>query len=229
MNTGRAVVGTGFVSVGVLLLLDRGDVLDAGSVIADWWPVLLLVAAGLELLARPPRRIAATVLAVLGLALLGATTDVVASSTLALVWPLGAIALGAWLLLRRPGTSAGAAAEDAIDATAVFSGRKIVSTSQDFRGGAATAVFGGIELDLVGARIEEAADLEVVALFGGVDVTVPPGWRVQLDGPAIFGGHENNVPAPPDPDAPTLRIRATAIFGAAEVKLGAAWPTTTRV
>ena len=42
------------------------------------------------------------------------------------------------------------------------------------------------------------ADLEAVAVFGGVELTVPPGWRVQLDGPAIFGGHENNVPAPVD-------------------------------
>ncbi len=224
MNTGRALVGTGFIALGTVLLLDRADVLDAGSVVADWWPVLLLVAAVLELAARPPRRIAATVFAVLGLLLLAATTDVVSGSVLALVWPLGAIALGAWLLVRRPGTAAGASVADTVDTTVLFSGRKIVSGSRDFRGGTVTAVFGGIELDLTGAQIEGSADLEVVALFGGVDVTVPPGWLVLMDGPAIFGGYENHVPPPPVADAPTLRIRATALFGAAEVKAGSVWP-----
>lgn len=224
MNTGRALLGIGFVALGSLLLADRAGLLDAGEVIAGWWPSILLVAALLELLARPPRRIAATVFGVLGLLLLATTTDVISGSVLALVWPVAAIALGVWLLVRQPAAVRGASAEDAVDATVVFSGRRIVSTSQDFRGGAATAVFGGIELDLVGTRLTGVADLEVVALFGGVEVTVPPGWRVLLDGPAIFGGHENNVPAPPGDGAPTLRIRATAIFGGVEVGVGAAWP-----
>lgn len=225
MNTGRALVGIGFVTLGTLLLLDQTGTLDAGGIIADWWPVLFLVAGALELLARPPRPIGATVFGVIGLVLLGATTDVVPGSVLALVWPLGIIALGVWLLFRRGSSGGGGVVgQDSIDTTVVFSGRKIVSTSQDFRGGNATAIFGGIELDLTGAQLQGTADVEAVALFGGVELTVPPGWRVQLDGPAIFGGHENNVPAPTDSDAPTLRIRATAIFGGIEVGVGAGWP-----
>lgn len=224
MNTGRALVGIGFVALGTLFLLDQAGTLDAGGVIADWWPVLFLVAAALELLARPPRPIGASVFAVIGLVLLGGTTDVVPGSLLALLWPLGIIALGVWLLLRRGPGAGGEFGDDRIDTTVLFSGRKIVSTSRAFRGGNATAIFGGIELDLTGAQLQGTADIEAVALFGGVELTVPPGWRVQLDGPAIFGGHENNVPSPAAPDAPTLRIRATAIFGGVEVGVGAARP-----
>lgn len=224
MNTGRALMGIGFISLGALFLLDQTGTLHAGGVIADWWPVLFLFAAALELLARPPRPIGATVFAGIGFALLGATTDVVSGSVLALVWPVGIIALGVWLLFRRGWLDGHAYGEDQVDTTVLFSGRKIVSTSRAFRGGSATAIFGGIDLDLTGARLQGTADLEAVAVFGGVELKVPPGWRVQLDGPAIFGGHENNVPAPTDPDAPTLRIRATAIFGGVEVGVGAASP-----
>lgn len=223
MNTGRAVIGIGFVALGTLLLLDRGGVIDAGGVIADWWPVVFLVAAALELLARPRRPIGATVFAVIGLLLLGGTTGVLTASVWGVVWPVVIIGLGLWLLFRRTparGRWPGSTGDDVIDATVLFSGRRIVSTSRAFRGGSATAIFGGIEIDLTGADIDGTAEVEAVALFGGVDIQVPAGWRVVVDGPAIFGGHENNVPAPHDPDAPVLRVAATAIFGGVEVKIG---------
>lgn len=222
MNTSRALVGSGFVAVGTLVLLDQQDVLDAGAVIADWWPVMFLLGALLELLSRPPRWISATVFGVVGLVLLGVTTDVLASSALAVLWPLGIIAVGLWLLLRRPGAAERAATspEQTIDVVAMFSGRRMANTARRFRGGSVTAVFGGVEIDLADATIEGEATLDAVALFGGVDVFVPQGWRVVMDGPAIFGGHDSHVPAPTDPDAPTLRVRATALFGGVEVKLG---------
>lgn len=223
MNTGRAVVGIGFVTLGTLLLLERASVLDAGGVIADWWPVVFLVAAALELLARPRRPIGATVFAIIGVLLLGGTTGLVTTSVWAIGWPVAIIALGLWLLLRRTpvgGRWPDRNGDDVVDATVLFSGRRIVSTSRAFRGGSATAVFGGIDIDLTGAEIHGTAELEAVGLFGGVNILVPAGWRVVVDGPAIFGGHENNVPAPPDPDAPVLRVAATAIFGGVEVKIG---------
>ncbi len=228
MNTGRALVGIGFVALGSLFLLDATGVLEAGPVIADWWPVMFLVAAALDLLARPPRRIGAAVFAVIGLLLLGATTGAVAGSVLALAWPLGVIALGAWLLVRRPSSRSsrpGTSADDGFDVAVLFSGRSLVNSSPDFRGGSATAVFGGVDVDLTGAHILDGAEVEAVAVFGGVELVVPPGWRVVVDGPAIFGGNENAVPAPLEPDAPTLRVRATAVFGGVEVKVGSTWPT----
>lgn len=221
MNTGRALVGFVLVTIGALLLLDQQGTLDAGAAISTWWPTVLLVAAVLDLLARPRRMASAVVLSLLGLALLTATTDLVDANVWELLWPLAIVGVGLWLLLRRPVLPGrGATPDETIDAVAIFSGRRVVSTAPRFLGGSATAVFGGVEIDLTGATIDHEAVLDAVALFGGVDVEVPVGWRVVMDGPAIFGGHESTVPAPLDPDAPTLRIRGTAIFGGVEAKLG---------
>lgn len=231
MNTGRAVLGTAFVGIGGLVLLDQADVLDAGAVIGDWWPVLLLLGALLDLVSRPPRFVSAIVLGGLGLVLLGITTEVVDASVWELVWPVVLVGVGLWLLVRRPATLTGrtASPDERIDAVAVFSGRRVVNTAPRFRGGSATAVFGGVEVDLTGATIEGEAVLDAVALFGGVDVAVPHGWRVVVDGPAIFGGNDSHVPPPFEDDAPTLHVRGTAIFGGVDVKLGTAapapWPT----
>lgn len=219
MDTGRAVLGVALVGIGGLVLLDQQEVLDAGAIVSDWWPVLVLVAAGLDLLRRPPRVVSATVLGIIGLALLGVTTGVLGTSVWEVVWPLGFVALGVWLLVRRPGASARDATRDEqVDVVAVFSGRRLAATAPRFRGGSVTAVFGGVEVDLTSATIDGEAVLDAVALFGSVDVVVPLGWRVLIDGPAIFGGHESHVPPPSDPEAPTLRVRATAIFGGIDVK-----------
>lgn len=228
MNTGRVVLGSGFLAVGTLVLLERADVLDAGEVIADWWPVLFLVAALLDVLSRPPRVASATVLGGLGLVLLAVTNDLVEANVWEIVWPVVLVGLGLWLLLRRPSAvDRDATRDETIGVVALFSGRRVVATAPRFRGGTATAVFGGVEIDLTETRIEGETVLDTVALFGGVDVEVPPGWRVVIDGPAIFGGSESHVPPPITPDAPTLRVRATAIFGGVDVKLGSAAPSAT--
>ncbi len=45
MRWDRVVMGATLIAIGVLFLLDRADVLDAGQVIGDWWPAVI-VASG---------------------------------------------------------------------------------------------------------------------------------------------------------------------------------------
>lgn len=221
MNTGRAMLGTMFVAIGGLVLLDRAGAVDASAVIADWWPTLFLVGAVLELLARPRRPVSAAILAALGGVLLVVTTGAVDASVWAIAWPVAIVALGLWLLLRpvpQPIAGRASSRDERFDVTAVFAGRQLTSGARPLRRGTATAIFGGVELDLTGATIEGEAVLDLVALFGGVEVHVPGGWHVLVDGPAIFGGHENHVPPPADPHAPVLRVRATTIFGGVDIE-----------
>lgn len=55
----------------------------------------------------------------------------------------------------------------------LLSGRELANTSPQFEGGRITALFGGVELDLLHATLAADAELDVTAVFGGVDVTVP--------------------------------------------------------
>ena len=82
-------------------------------------------------------------------------------------------------------------------------------------------MFGGVTLDLREARPStEGATLSVTALFGGVDVIVPRGWRVKLQGTPIFGGYEDKTEGdgPPGPESPQLTIDVLVLFGGLEVK-----------
>lgn len=55
--------------------------------------------------------------------------------------------------------------------------------------------------------------------FGGTEIKVPEGWKVVTHGLPIFGGFENvTIAETLPPDAPTLDVSATVLFGGLEVK-----------
>ena len=84
------------------------------------------------------------------------------------------------------------------------------------------AAFGGAQLDLREARFPTGViDLEVKAVFGGVQIIVPPGLAVEVHGTAIMGGFENvnRAPAHLDPDAPLLRIHGLALMGGVAIMM----------
>lgn len=215
MNS-RALVGVVLVVLGLVLLLDRADVLDAGALIAAWWPTVFVLGGVLALLDRPPRPISATVLIIIGLSLLAVTTGLLSGEVLAVVWPVALIVLGLWFMTGRRLQRSVVDSGDAVSVTVMFGGQELANASPQFRGGTVTALFGGVELDLLRAAPAPDAELNVTVMFGGVDLTVPDDWRVVIDGPAILGGFDNKATVS-DPTAPTLKVRAFAMFGGVEV------------
>jgi hypothetical protein len=160
-----------------------------------------------------------TVLFVIGALLLVAQLDVAKID--AVVWPVVAILAGLWLLVNRSGWGRSRdLTSDRPDVVAVLGGADTSARSQHFRHANVSAVFGGATLDMREARLDPGATVDALALFGGVDVIVPQGWRVDLGGLPIFGGYDDKTTAAGDlsPDAPVLRVAATAIFGGVDVK-----------
>jgi len=83
----------------------------------------------------------------------------------------------------------------------------------------AFALFGGVELDLTRATFaQDEVELLAIAVMGGVEITVPDGLTVQVDGVGIFGGFDQRAEGPGLPGAPLLRVKGAAVFGGVEVK-----------
>jgi class 3 adenylate cyclase len=84
----------------------------------------------------------------------------------------------------------------------------------------AVAVMGGCDLDLRHAEIDgPEVVITAVAFWGGIQITVPEGFEVDLEGFSFMGGRDlklRNVPR--IPGSPRIRVRGFAIMGGIDVK-----------
>jgi hypothetical protein len=131
-----------------------------------------------------------------------------------LLFKLGALAgmMAAGAFVRRAVPSRGDEQSDELGLVAVFNGIELKSRARAFRGGSMLAWFGGIAVDLREVELAPEARLSLHALFGGIAVKTPPGWRIESELNALVGGVDTRAPAH-DPDAPVLTLTGTAVFG----------------
>jgi hypothetical protein len=214
-DRGRILWGLVLLALGGILLADQLGPVDAGSVITGWWPTVVIAAGVLRLLDQPPDRTGALVLVAIGAVLLLWRQGLL---DLAIVLPAALIVGGLWVLLRRPPAGSSlVGGEQPLDLLAVLGGRDVRVSGDRFTGGEATAVLGGLELDLRGALLDaEGAKLEVTAILGGIDVKLPSGWDVRISGTSILGGTDDRT-LPAVAGAPRLDLTATAVLGGVTV------------
>jgi hypothetical protein len=222
--TGRVIAGGLLIFFGVIFLLDNMGLMDAGDV-TDYWPMILIVVGLLKVI--PPReegqRPLGIALLVIGVFL--QLQMLVFTPWRLYLWPVLLLAAGGFLVWRslgrtREGTDV--ARTDGSSDFAVMGGVNRVVESTDYRGGEATAVMGAVELDFRGSTIVTSpAILDVFALWGGIEIRVPPEWKVDVRGIPILGGFENKArTSVHDAGAPeqVLVVRGTALMGGVEIK-----------
>lgn len=101
-----------------------------------------------------------------------------------------------------------------IDLVNIFGGEHLVSSADPFFGGKITNVFGGTILDLRKATpAPTGVYLDVLVVFGGLNLVVPNGWRVVFDGSMFGGGFDDATQLPTDPDAPLVRLGGLVAAG----------------
>jgi predicted membrane protein len=101
----------------------------------------------------------------------------------------------------------------------IFGGSERRVTTQTFTGGNLTAIFGGTGLDLREAGIaQRPAHVSAIALFGGVEVTVPEEWNVEMDVLPLFGGaSDERTRSERTHEETDLVVTGLAAFGGVEV------------
>ena len=82
------------------------------------------------------------------------------------------------------------------------------------------SALGSVTIDLTRVRVGPGTSrIEVRAVFGNIEIIVPPELRVECDGSAVFGNFELDMKTQPSlsPDAPLISIGGTALMANVEV------------
>jgi predicted membrane protein len=214
--TPRVVLGLAVMLAGLVLALDRLGLVEGGAIFR-FWPLAVVAVGIVKWLSPAPQRMSALIWIVAGVALLLMTLG---HMSFAGVWAILLFLVGAkiaWKALRPMAAPTDPAA--ALDLLQFMGGTKTVVTTTDFKGGQATAVMGGVEIDLRHASMPEgrAAVLDTFAFWGGIEIRVPDDWEVVSQGSAALGGFVNNARSQPGARRRII-VTGLAIMGGVEVK-----------
>ncbi len=112
--------------------------------------------------------------------------------------------------------------DDYLNEVAVFGGGEKIITSDNFRGGNITTIFGGTDLNLTQAKLAEGIkEIDIFTMFGGWTLIVPAGWNVKIDVFSIFGGVSDKRSIGADmvrDNTRTLLLKGFVMFGGGEIK-----------
>jgi predicted membrane protein len=225
--TGHLLIGVAIAAIGLIFILGELGLIEPAG-FWRYWPLLLIVYGLIKLLTSPyggQRIWGGTVLVVGILFMLSEWTDI--DISWGVIFALAVFALGVrliWQALTRQ-RDRGPSEDSWMREWAIFGGGERRNTSKTFRGGELNAAFGGIDVDLRGAVIDQQqATLEVLVMFGGIDVFVPRDWEVILQPVALFGGCSDSRSSmereaqPATGAGKRLVVRGTVLFGGFEVK-----------
>lgn len=235
---GRYLLGILLIVVGAGFLMDQFGMVSFGELVSTYWPSILILAGLLGLLDRNSSTFGNLIVIALGVIFQLNRLDLLDGDVFRYIFPVILIFVGLNLLITKGGkreyneyhsdsgssedgskTNWTVTSEDFMDRTVLMSGLDTINSSQNFKGGRLTAIMGGIEIDLSGAKMAgDHCEIEATAIAGGIDITVPRTWKVEMRGTPILGGYSNRTGIVEDPLAPVLIVKGAAIMGGVEIK-----------
>jgi len=220
----RAFLGVMLVLVGIVVIVANLNLFPFGlKPILFSWPTILILVGLFFLLSREAKATGWILILVGGIFMIPRMWHDIPWGGPELFWPVLLIGLGAILIVRgvskrREGVDEG---PDYIDDMSIFGGGDRVISSQEFKGGRVTAIFGGSKYNLKNAELAKGRNvLDIFTVFGGCKLIVPQEWEVKIEVSAIFGGFSDKrhirTDIPRDPSK-ELIIKGVAIFGGGDI------------
>lgn len=221
--------GVVLIIIGMLWSLNALEITNINYFFDGWWTLFIIVPSFIGLLTEKNKQVSLIGL-LIGAFLLASCQNLIDFEIIKkLAVPAIIVIIGISLILgalftKRPSSSPSAPAKksqsvNARNVSAIFSGQNVKYNADTyFDGIELNAVFGGIKCDIKDAVITQDCVINVCAIFGGVDVFLPDNVNIECHSTSLFGGLSNHKGEIKMPDAPTVYINATCLFGGADVK-----------
>lgn len=227
LSGSTVLVGGILIIAGALVLLGNLNVLSFRFNLGDWWPLILIVLGVVHIVDnRNLFDFSGLFLILLGGVFLAAELDVIRWGDIWRWWPAVLILLGVSILFRGkpamlPDSARNSApyGEASLHVNNILAGSDRRVTSQEFKGGDVANILGGVEIDLLEAKLASGDWLLTVSsVLGGVNIRVPRDWRFELQPTTMLGGVDDHTRQNPDAAGGKLVIKASALLGGVEIK-----------
>jgi hypothetical protein len=217
----RVLIGVLVVLLGVALLANTTGLYDTGPLLQYVPSLFVLAGVYAMVVSRFENLFGPLAVVVVAGTVQAVVLGAVEGAAVWQFWPVLVILFGLSVLLGRIRSRSVDVEGSYLDAVAVFGGVERRATSGAFRGATLTALFGGTELDLRDAAVDDPpARVSATALFGGVEVIVPREWNVQIDVLPVLGAAEDERPRrerEPVTETVDLVVTGFAAFGGVSV------------
>lgn len=212
----RVILGGFIIFLGAALLLNQFGIAEN---VFRLWP-LILVAVGLSMIVNNFKNVLPGLIVLsVGVIFQLEAFDVIPFSVWNL-WPLFIIFAGVSILLGNYTFSNKGEknSQGFIKSNVLFWGEDKV-VKDEFEGAILNAAFGAIKLDLRKAIIKDKAQIDVNAIFGGVEILLPPNTFVENNVVGIFGGSSDETEKrEKNDDSKSVVLKGSATFAGIEVK-----------
>jgi len=110
--------------------------------------------------------------------------------------------------------------EDYLKSTSVFGDVKKTIISKNFQGGEVVNIFGGTDINLIQADIQQHVVIDVFQIFAGTKIIVPSHWKIHSDVVSVFGEVDDKrfTQGIPHDEQKVVYIKGTSLFGGITIK-----------
>lgn len=220
----RAFFGVTIAAFGGILLLKNLEIINFDSWNVFWgtvWAVGLILAGLMTIFSsrRASLRVWGLLLMTIGVSIGLGAYGVINISVWKIFWPVMLIAIGLIVSVGSGGhkrSKKSVADDSGNEKIAIFYGEES-RVKGDYTGGSATAIFGGVELDLRRANIKDGAVIDIFTFCGGVSISLPDDVIVKNEVRGVLGGSEDKTVSKSSAKK-TIILRGECILGGLEVK-----------
>ena len=222
----RAFFGVTIAALGGVLLLRNLEIIKFDSWNVFWgtvWAVGLILAGLMTIFSsrRASLRVWGLLLMTIGVSIGLGAYGVINISVWKIFWPVVLIAVGLMVVFsigsgNRKKYEKSASDSSDNEKVAIFYGEES-RVKGDYTGGSATAIFGGVDLDLRQAKIKDGAVIDIFTFCGGVNINMPDDVIVKNEVHGILGGSEDKTVSKSSAKK-TIYLRGECVLGGLEVK-----------
>ena len=222
----RAFFGVTIAAFGGVLLLKNLEIIKFDSWHVFWgtvWAAGLILAGLMTIFSsrRASLRVWGLLLMTIGVSIGLGAYGVINISVWKIFWPVVLIAVGLMVVFsigsgNRKKYEKSASDSSDNEKVAIFYGEES-RVKGDYTGGSATAIFGGVDLDLRQAKIKDGAVIDIFTLCGGVSLSLPDDVIVKNEVRGILGGSEDKTVSKSSAKK-TIYLRGECVLGGLEVK-----------